>query len=214
MYAYDKLYLEDAQMALAAMLDYAVYSLKYELSFFFNMFLESRISKKFSYADAATIAGKSGAELARMVIEEITGKECSIPYETTFIKSPEYWTGWALAYYQWNSGDDFIRIDTDIHIDDICSMYTKYHETDIGHFVERMNEIRMQKRCMSYLKKIRQNAGFSQSELSKMTDIPLKTIQQYEQRQKNINKASAEYVIRLSKALNCSPQMLLEDNAV
>ena len=44
----------------------------------------------------------------------------------------------------------------------------------------------------------------------KLTDIPIKTIQQYEQRQKNINKAQAEYVIRLSNVLNCKPQDLLE----
>ena len=41
-------------------------------------------------------------------------------------------------------------------------------------------------------------------------DIPLKTIQQYEQRQKNINKARAEYVIRLSRVLQCEPEDLLE----
>ena len=89
-------------------------------------------------------------------------------------------------------------------------MYDKYHELDVSRFVESANEIRMQQRCMTYLKKLRQNAGYSQSELANITSIPVKTIQQYEQRQKNINKASADYVIRLSKALNCAPDMLLE----
>ena len=64
---------------------------------------------------------------------------------------------------------------------------------------------------MTYLKKFRQNAGLSQRELAIQTDIPIKTIQQYEQRQKNINKAQAEYVIRLSKALACRPEDLLEN---
>ena len=54
-YAYDKLYLPDAQSNLAAMLDYAVYSLKYELKFFFDMFLKSSISKKFADGDASVI---------------------------------------------------------------------------------------------------------------------------------------------------------------
>ena len=38
----------------------------------------------------------------------------------------------------------------------------------------------------------------SQKELANKTEIPLRTIQQYEQKQKNINKAQAEYLIRLS----------------
>lgn len=210
MNAYDRLYLEDAQSALAAMLDYAVYSLKYELRFFYNMFLESSVSRKFANGDAGTIAGKSGAELARIVVEETTRKECSIPYESTLYKSPEYWAGWALAYYQWSVGEEFAEIETLMSIDDICLMYSRYHEQDIAKFVERVNEIRMQRRCMTYLKKLRQNAGLSQGELARITEIPVKTIQQYEQRQKNINKASAEYVIRLSKALNCSPEKLIE----
>ena len=52
--------------------------------------------------------------------------------------------------------------------------------------------------------------GYTQAELAGRCDIPLKTIQQYEQRQKNINKAQAEYIIRLSKALCCEPADLLE----
>lgn len=210
-YAYDKLYLPDAQSNLAAMLDYAVYSLKYELKFFFDMFLKSSISKKFADGDASVIAGKSGVELARVVVEENTNEECFVPYESSFQKSPEYWTGWALAYYQWYSGVDFSVIDSEVSIDDICLLYRKYHEMDISHFVNRMNDMRMEQRCMTYLKKFRQNAGLSQRELAIQTDIPIKTIQQYEQRQKNINKAQAEYVIRLSKALACRPEDLLEN---
>ena len=211
MYAYDRLYLPDAQGALASMLDYAVYSLKYELRFFYDMFIRSSVSRKFSLGDASTIAGKSGVELARLVINEVAGTECDIPYESSFEKSPEYWTGWVLAYYQWCVGDDFLKIESSVPIDDIRSMYGKYHEMDISHFVDRVNEMRMQNRCMTYLKYMRQNTGLSQSELARMTSIPVKTIQQYEQRQKNINKASAEYVIRLSRALNCSPEMLMEN---
>lgn len=212
MRAYSELYIEDARKALAAMLDYAVYSLGYELRFFYSMFLSSAISRKFSYGDAGIIAGKTGAELARIIVEEHSGQECNVPYNSSLEKSPEYWTGWALAYYQWYVGDDFNVINDAISIDDICMLYNKYHEMDISHFVNRLNEIRMQHRCMTYLKKIRQNAGYSQRELAELADIPVKTIQQYEQRQKNINKASFEYIIRISRALGCRPEELMESN--
>ena len=60
------------------------------------------------------------------------------------------------------------------------------------------------------LKQMRLRNGLSQRELSEASKVPLRTIQQYEQRQKNINKAGAEYVIDLASALNCDPGMLLE----
>lgn len=209
-YAYNKTYLKDAQDSLSAMLDYAVYSLHYELSFFYNMFLQSSVADKFASGDAGTIAGKTGIELARQVVYEHTNEECMVPHVPSFEKSPEYWAGWALAYYQWNSGLSFELINQEVPINDICAMYYKYHEMDIVHFVEHMDELRMNYRCMTYLKKLRQHAGLSQKELAIRADIPVKTIQQYEQRQKNINKAQVESIIKLSRVLCCSPEDLLE----
>ena len=40
--------------------------------------------------------------------------------------------------------------------------------------------------------------------------MPVRTIQQYEQRQKNINKAQAEYLIMLSDVLCCEVIDLME----
>lgn len=54
------------------------------------------------------------------------------------------------------------------------------------------------------------DAGLSQSELAEISDIPVRTIQQYEQKQKNINDAKAENVVKLAKALNTSVEKLME----
>jgi hypothetical protein len=40
--------------------------------------------------------------------------------------------------------------------------------------------------------------------------VPVRTIQQYEQRQKNINKAKAEYLVMLARVLNCPAEELIE----
>lgn len=58
------------------------------------------------------------------------------------------------------------------------------------------------------LKTLRLNAGLSQSELAEISDIPVRTIQQYEQKQKNINAAKAETVVKLAKAQNTSVEKL------
>ena len=57
---------------------------------------------------------------------------------------------------------------------------------------------------------MRMSRGFSQKELAELTSIPIRTIQQYEQKQKNINNAQTNYVLALSQALSCSPKDILE----
>lgn len=73
-----------------------------------------------------------------------------------------------------------------------------------------MNELRHTAKPETNLKLFRQNAGLSQRELAEQSGVPLRTIQQYEQRQKNINKAQAEYLVMLSRALCCVVEDLME----
>ena len=60
------------------------------------------------------------------------------------------------------------------------------------------------------LKRIRNAYGCSQAELAKKSDVSLRSIQMYEQRNKDINKASIETVYRLAKALGCAVEDLIE----
>lgn len=60
------------------------------------------------------------------------------------------------------------------------------------------------------LKLLRHQAGLTQKQLADLSGIPLRTIQQYEQRRKNINKAQAEYLIMLARSLSCEAEDLLE----
>ncbi|MCD7847852.1 MAG: helix-turn-helix transcriptional regulator [Oscillospiraceae bacterium] len=60
------------------------------------------------------------------------------------------------------------------------------------------------------LKRFRSLYGCSQSELSKLSGVSLRSIQMYEQRQKDINKASVDTVRRLAKVLGCTVEDLVE----
>ena len=206
-YAYDKVYLNSAQKIMGAMLHYAVYDCGVKIEVFYEAFLNSALSERFSKGDLYVIAGKSGVEIA---IEVMGLGDDFAPASYYSNRSQEYWTGWALAYYQWYSGKSFREIQEVVSILQIMEMYHPYHEMDIMQFVDKMNELRQTARLQTYLQKYRKLAGLSQKELAERTDIPLKTIQQYEQRRKNINKAQAEYIIRLSRALCCRPEQLLE----
>lgn len=50
----------------------------------------------------------------------------------------------------------------------------------------------------------------TQSELAAEADVPLRQIQLFEQGQRDINKTSAITLLKLSKALHCKMEDLLE----
>lgn len=209
-HAYDELYLERARSVMAHMFNYAVYVLGYDLKEFLSLFLTSEICPKFERGQASVIAGHSGVELAYEIIKREPTEDESKSDVAMLHRSPEYWLGWALAYYQWYSNMHFSEIVTLVPIGDMRNMYDKYHEMDIMHFVERMDELCHEVRRVTRLKAYRTRLGMSQVELAKKSEIPVRTIQQYEQRQKNINKAQAEYLLRLSKCLYCNMEDLME----
>lgn len=209
-YAYDKVYLERARTALARMLDFAVHDLKYDITVFFDMFIASGLADRFEKGESEILAGKSGVELAYAVLETAASDTKRIKPSYVSNRSEEYWAGWALAYYQWETALSFKDIVKYISLKEIIALYTPYHEMDIRQFVDKMNELYRRAKPDTNLKMIRNRAGLSQKELAEQSGIPIRTIQQYEQRQKNINKASAEYIVSLSKVLFCSPDELLE----
>ncbi|MCD8077566.1 MAG: helix-turn-helix domain-containing protein [Lachnospiraceae bacterium] len=208
--AYDKVYLAKARISLGRMLDVAVYDLAYDLEDFFNLFITSGVAGRFEQGDFSLIAGMSGVELAYTVLE-CSGKEIKrVRPEYTADRSEEYWIGWALAYYQWETAMSFAEIVRHVPIRTILSLYSPYHEMDIRQFCDKMTELYRAAKPETNLKSLRRRAGFSQRELAALSGVPVRTIQQYEQRQKNINKAQAEYLVRLSRVLCCGVEELME----
>lgn len=208
--AYDKVYLESAKRVLGRMLDFAVYDLQYSIEDFFSLFIKSGVAECFGKGDYTVLTGKSGVEVAYEVLEkmQIGVKRFSPRY--TMNRSEEYWTGWALAHYQWETALSFEEIVRFIPIHYVKALYSPYHEMDVVHFIEKMNELYRDAKPDTNLQRKRKQVGLSQSELAELSGIPVRTIQQYEQRQKNINKAQVEYLFKLSGALGCNIECLIE----
>ena len=209
-HAYDKLYLDRAQTCLARMLDFAVYELHNSLEDFFALFLKTGLADRFGSGDYELIAGMSGVELAYTVLEGAGKPVTRIPARYAADRSEVYWTGWALAYYQWYTGLSFMEITKAVSITEIAAMYVPYHEMDIRQFVDHMNERYLKAYPDTNLKRLRKMARLSQRELAEASGVPLRTIQQYEQRRKNINKAQAEYLAIMAQVLCCQIENLLE----
>ena len=125
-------------------------------------------------------------------------------------KSPEYWAGWALAYYQWYSGRSFMEILTAVPLEAIIDLYHPYHEMDIRQFADLMDQKIKTAYPQTRLKKRREICGLSQSELANEAGVPLRQIQLFEQRQRDINKTAASTLFRMSKSLRCRMEDLLE----
>lgn len=209
-HAYDKVYLDKARTALGRMLDFAVYDLKYDIEDFFALFITSGIAARFEKGDYRVIVGMSGVELAYKVLELAKGEENRIKPQYSADRSEEYWAGWALAYYQWDTALSFEEIVRAVPMKWIVEMYSPYHEMDIRQFCDKMNELYRTAQPETNLKALRQRSGLSQRELAEQSGVPLRTIQQYEQRQKSINKAQAEYLLMLARTLCCDMEDLLE----
>lgn len=60
------------------------------------------------------------------------------------------------------------------------------------------------------LKKYRTKASMTQSQLAEISGVSVRMIQYYEQGVKDINKASGETLYKLSRALGCKMEDLLE----
>ena len=209
-HAYNKVYLEKARTKHGRMLDYATYDLGYDPCEFFDLFINSGLAQPFGKGDSTLTVGMSGVELACRVLE-LTKQQMEFPRpEYKADRSPEYWAGWALAYYQWETAIPFSQILEHTPLDVIIRMYSPYHEMDIRHFCDQMNELYRDAQQEINLKQLRKRAGLSQSELTEASGVPLRTIQQYEQRQKSINKAQAQYLIMLARALYCNAEDLIE----
>lgn len=210
-HAYSELYLNDAMINLGCAFDYAINDCEINPETFSFYFSTSPITEQFEKGNPAYIAGMSGIELAMRVIHQAEHQR-ELP-EQVFkgYRTKEYWAGWALAQYQWFSARSFKTIFDHISLKEILSLYPIYHEMDITRFIEFMEE-RCNKLPIETKLHIRRKAfGFSQSELSKLSHVDLRSIQLYEQRVNDIDKAQAKTLFRLSRALKCNIEDLLEN---
>ncbi len=212
MYAYNESYLNDAKQNLAECYDYAIMDCKFDADLFSKLFMQSGYADKFERGNPAVIAGMSGIELAEKIIRYAYPDWASEPRMILEERSSAYWAGWALAEYQWKTCKRFKDIFSRISLSEIISMYRVYHEMDMEHFVDDMNKKYHAVEQETRLKTIRENRGISQTELAKLSGVKLRSIQMYEQKVNNIDKAQAGTIYKLSRVLGCTMEDLLENS--
>lgn len=210
-HAYDERYLDDAMRNLGEAADYAVNACKMSLQKFFDLFVATGFAAQFGNGVPKIISGLSGTELVHEIILK-SGIERELPeVQAEYNYSPEYWCGWIIAYYQWRTGRTFKDIFQNISAKEIEKLYPTLHEAAEEKFVDVVNSIIERKITTTKLQELRKNIGYSQRELAEKSGVNLRTLQQYELKAKDINKAAATTLLALSKTLGCRIEDLLEN---
>ena len=207
--AYSELYLEDALKNMGELLEYA-YEKKKEKEIL-KYFVISGFAKRWDDGDPRIIAGMSGTELYYAI-----NRACGITEEPDKIKAlvrydagEPYWCGYILAYYHWKTCKSFAAILQDIDYEKIRRLYPAFHTASDERCVVEIDMICNMNR-VSHLQKYRKMLSLTQKYLSDESGVNLRTLQQYEIGDKDINKASADKVINLSKVLKCSPEDIMQ----
>lgn len=143
-------------------------------------------------------SGVSGTELVMDVLTK-SGTYMDFPQaQIDYDYSPQYWCGWILAYYQWYTGRSFKEIQKHITMQEIEKRYPTMHEASEKKFVDIVNGMIRKKNPPTRLQAQRKISGYSQRELAEKVGVNLRTLQQYEIRARDINKAAGATLLALS----------------
>lgn len=139
--AYKKTYLNGAMRNLAVMMDCGVGKYGYSIEEFYQKFLSCEVSRQFAAGNPRYLVGMSGAELADSVVEAAGGTILN-ENDGTYSVGPEYWAGWALAYYQWLTCRSFSYMQRKgLGISEVMAMYYPLHEADLSKFADAAESI-------------------------------------------------------------------------
>ena len=203
--AYSESYLSDAKHCLGGTFDYALTQLNWDPDEFCTLFLRSRYAELFECGHPGVVAGMSGIELAQIILEDAgfpskqppkaNSEDSYPPFQMTpktNMESKAYWAGFVLADYQWRSG-------------------RRFQDMDVERFAEEMERRLISPDSETNLAWLRENRQLSQARLASISGVGLRSIQMYEQRVNDINKAQAITLYRLAHALLCDMEDLLEN---
>ena len=207
---YRELYFSDYINLLSNGFDYALTDLKLSPDEFEDMLLTSEYLELLESLNPGIVSGESGVELVYKLIDEKNYLIEKVEREFREYRTSAFWVGYALANYQFIKRKRFKDIFYKIHLKDILKMYNPYHTMDITCFIDDFDKMWMETDSKSKLKYYREVNELSQSELANLSGVSLRSIQLYEQKVNDIDKAQANTLYKLAVVLHCKIDDLLE----
>ncbi len=209
--AYPFEYLEGAMLVLAEFFDYAVNDYGAEADEVADLFEMSRLAHAFETGAPWATQGKSGFELFAELNYELGYADAKLAMPAYRAgKTAEYWAGWVAAYAQWALDLSFVQLFDAMPFEQMVASYHPWHEASEERFVHEVARRIAAAPPQTQLARLRRAAGLSQRELAYRSGVSLRSIQMYEQRNKDINKAQFSAVRALARTLGCPIETLFE----
>lgn len=200
--------MKEAIVCMAEMFDYAENHLHMDCKNYFKLFNNTHISEAFDRYDMVYIYGKSSIEIVNEVLG-LNNINRKVRYkEKLFMPGDAYWTGMIVASYCFAKHISFRKFEKLIDIDMIKNSFNPLHEAPHEKAIQYIDM--HLRNASTHLARYRKKMGLSQSELSILSGVSLRSIQMYEERNKDINAASFETVKKLSKILRVNTDDLYE----
>ncbi|MCD8306858.1 MAG: helix-turn-helix transcriptional regulator [Clostridia bacterium] len=193
---------------LSTCFDYAMQDLGLDPEEFIAAFCKSRYVREIENRNQTFLCGMAGSEFCRLILNEAGIQFTPVHYKPLDRRTQYWWAGDVIAYYQYYRGVSFRYIFSFASITEILRMYTVYHEMSMSQFMDRMDYLA--NKHPSRLAEMRKKRQLSQSELAFASAVPVRTIQAYEQKRKDINKSAAMTVLKLADTLSCNTRDILE----
>jgi len=131
-YAYDEMYLPDVQKNLGFLFQFLLSDMNMSPADAQKAFLDSEIPGQIEIANPDILCGKSGYELAMLVLpDKDLEKKIDKARKAPFYPESEYWAGFVLAYCQWKNNKSFSEILENYSLALILQSYHLLHEADI-----------------------------------------------------------------------------------
>ena len=200
--SYSKLYLVDVAENIGIMFEHAV-DIGNNPLIFWNTFINSNVAKQIEKGNLKYLTCSAIDYLSEIYNNKIDKNQ-------KINKNKYYWAGYVIAYLQYETCYSFYEINKLLSIEEVLNLYPTLHEADITKFFDIAQTYFDKKDNIANIKKIREASGLSQRELSRLANVELRSIQMYEQKRNDINRAQAETLYKLSKTLGCNIEDLLE----
>lgn len=210
--SYNKFYLSDVSENVGAMFEYAV-ACGYTPKVYWQYFINSIVAQQIENGNPKYLTGYSGKDYVNIILDKkpISKKINLLNKTVPLTFDMYYWAGWAITQLQYETNYSFYHIDKYLQIDRVLELYNTLHEADISKFFDVAKTYLKDEKKEINLKRIRKASGLTQQELSKASGVDLRSIQMYEQKRNDINKAQVETLLKLSKILGCKIDDLLEN---
>lgn len=180
---------------------------------FYRRFANSSVAATCTGPDAHPEIGGSAIELVLDVNEDasidtlLMNEKRLSKQETGRLR----WEAELLCRYQWETGLPFPAVLRTLTEERLRALHADHAELPPAEVVQRISVPETHESTATNLARIRRERGLSQAGLAKASGVTLRSIQQYEQRKKDISHAQARSVLALAQALSCTMEELLEN---